>query len=115
MRVSSCRSCCSFTELAVGLTCWALQGTDAAMISKNAQAPTARRINLPKDAMNSSPMLFARSQPMPPSGLDRLAIGGLPAPRPGAVAALHHPLLVDLSDDFTVTGEQRLGRAHLGA
>src|SRR5262245_44055707 len=48
-------------------------------------------------------------------GRDRLAIGGLPSPRARAVAALHHPPLVDLGADLAVTGEQRLGRAHLGA
>src|SRR5262249_57741173 len=46
---------------------------------------------------------------------DRLAIGGLPAPGAGAVAALDHPLLVDLRDDLAVAGEQRFGRAHLRA
>src|SRR6185295_12123680 len=39
----------------------------------------------------------------------------LPAPHAGAVTALHHPLLVDLGNDRAVSGEQRLGRAHLGA
>src|SRR4029077_13616721 len=39
----------------------------------------------------------------------------LPPPRAGAVAALEHALLVDLGDDLAVAGEQRLGRAHLGA
>ena len=46
---------------------------------------------------------------------DRFAIGGLPAPGAGAVTALGHALLVDLRDDLAVAGEQRLGRAHLGA
>src|SRR5262249_23680960 len=41
--------------------------------------------------------------------------GRSPAPGTGAVAALGHPLLVDLRDDFAVAGKQRLGRAHLGA
>src|SRR5437870_11355154 len=45
---------------------------------------------------------------------DRFAVGRLPAPGAGAVAALGHPLLVDLGDDLAVAGEQRLGRAHLG-
>src|SRR5262249_53186615 len=45
----------------------------------------------------------------------RFPISGLPAPGARAVAALHHPLLVDLGDDLAVAGEQRLGRAHLGA
>src|SRR5712691_4653456 len=46
---------------------------------------------------------------------DRLTVGGLPAPGAGAVAALDHALSVDLGDDLAVAGEQRLGRAHLGA
>src|SRR5690242_4076588 len=49
------------------------------------------------------------------SGVDRLPVGRLPSPGAGAVAALGHPLLVDLGDDLAVAGEQRLGRAHLGA
>ena len=44
IRLSSCRSCCSFTALAVGLTCWALEGIDTAMISKNAHTPRTRPI-----------------------------------------------------------------------
>src|SRR5260370_11604490 len=46
---------------------------------------------------------------------DGFAIGGLPAPGAGAVAALADALLVDLGDDLAVAGEQRFGRAHLGA
>src|ERR1017187_3868374 len=49
------------------------------------------------------------------SGRDRFAVSGLPTPGAGAVAALRHALLVDLGDDIAVAGEQRLGRAHLGA
>src|SRR5262245_29895516 len=49
------------------------------------------------------------------SGLDRLAVCGLPAPGAGAVAALKHTLLVDLCDDLSVAGQERLCRAHLGA
>src|SRR5436190_10000896 len=44
-----------------------------------------------------------------------LVVGRLPAPGAGAVAALDHALLVDLGDDVAVAGQQRLGRAHLGA
>src|SRR5499426_2362898 len=50
-----------------------------------------------------------------PSRRDGLAIGDLPAPGAGAVAALGDALLVDLRDDLAVAGQQRLGRAHLGA
>ena len=57
----------------------------------------------------------AATPPLVTSERDGLAIGGLPAPGARAVAALHHPLLVDLGDDVAVAGEQRLGRAHLGA
>src|SRR5438552_13636975 len=55
------------------------------------------------------------SRPPPPLRRDGLAIRSLPAPCAGAVAALDHALLVDLRDDVAVAGEQRLGRAHLGA
>src|SRR5882672_12441597 len=50
-----------------------------------------------------------------PSRRDGLAIRHLPAPGAGAVAALGDALLEDLRDDLAVAGEQRLGRAHLGA
>src|SRR5437899_8968588 len=46
---------------------------------------------------------------------DRLAIGGFPAPGAGAVAALGDAFLVDLGDDLAVAGQERFGRAHLGA
>src|SRR5262249_60209194 len=60
----------------------------------------------------------------PPSGFvvgwigsrrDRFLVGGLPAPRARAVAALGDARLVDLGDDVAIAGKQRLGRAHLGA
>src|SRR3569833_2032317 len=47
--------------------------------------------------------------------VDVLMIGRQPTPRAGTVAASQDPFLVDLGDDIAVTGEQRLGRAHLGA
>src|SRR5260370_33251608 len=43
------------------------------------------------------------------------AVRGFPSPCAGAVAALHHPFLVDLGDDLAVAGQQRFGRAHLRA
>src|SRR5258707_14917922 len=49
------------------------------------------------------------------SDSDALMISGGPTPRAGTVPALHHALLVDFGDDRAVAGEQRLGRAHLGA
>ena len=39
------------------------------------------------------------------SACDRFVIGGLPAPGAGAVAALGHPLLVDLGDHVAVAGQ----------
>src|SRR5258708_6894741 len=46
---------------------------------------------------------------------DVLLISRQPAPGAGAIAALRHPLLVDLGDDRAVAGEERFGGAHLGA
>src|SRR5215831_4805331 len=46
---------------------------------------------------------------------DRLVVRRLPAPGPGAIAALCDAFLVDLFDDLAVARKQRLGRAHLGA
>src|SRR5690606_24821734 len=43
------------------------------------------------------------------------AIGSLPAPGFSAAAATQHPLAENVGDDTGVAGEQRLGRAHLGA
>src|SRR5258707_1510151 len=42
-------------------------------------------------------------------------IRGQPAPRAGPIAASQYALPVNLSDDFAIAREQRLGRAHLGA
>src|SRR5215471_5957435 len=49
------------------------------------------------------------------SSRNRFAVGRLPTPGPGAVTALGNAFLVDLRDDVAVAGEQRFGRAHLGA
>src|SRR5689334_6847086 len=49
------------------------------------------------------------------SRCDRFAVGGLPSPCAGTVAAPRHTFLVDLGNDVAVAREQRLGRAHLGA
>src|SRR3954454_432641 len=83
--------------------------------STNAHAPTVRRVNLAKDAMSSSPIVLRDRSRCRPLDVDSLAIGGLPAPRPGPVAALHHTFFVNLGNDFAVAGEQRFGRAHFGA
>src|SRR5262245_32980685 len=50
-----------------------------------------------------------------PSRCDRFLVGRLPTPGARPIAALADPLLVDLRDDLAVAGQQRLGRAHLGA
>src|SRR5688500_11231660 len=49
------------------------------------------------------------------SGYYGLAVGGQPAPCAAAIAALYLPFLVDLRDDLSIAGEQRLARTHLGA
>src|SRR5262245_30226839 len=48
------------------------------------------------------------------SRCNRLAIGRLPAPRTGAVAAPGDALLIDLGNNVAIARKQRLGRAHLG-
>src|SRR5215510_13003655 len=127
----SCRSrSCSLTELAVGLTdagCCAPAGIARQMRPTKVNAPSMMRMRA-SIAILPSGFSGRRGHPLPrrrslrfcrppwrPLRRDRFAIGGLPAPGAGAVAALHHPLLVDLGDDVAVAGEQRLGRAHLGA
>src|SRR5258705_1597632 len=49
------------------------------------------------------------------SNLDALMIRCQPAPRAGTIAASQYALPVNLSDDFAIAREQRLGRAHRGA
>src|SRR6476646_6181973 len=63
----------------------------------------------------ANPRRRSRSRAAAQSGRDVLVVGGLPTPGAGAVAAPRHPLLVDLGDDVAVAGQERLGRAHLGA
>src|SRR5262249_42286971 len=139
IRSSSLNSWSSLTELAVGLTelsglrCCAPAGAATATTSASARAPSMKRmcavslviLQLPPSIMSSP----AKPPPAQAAGArmgtrvgasgslrrDRLAIGRLPAPGAGAVAALDHPLLVDLRDDLAVAAEQRLGRAHLRA
>src|SRR6476660_2037509 len=67
--------------------------------------------------MSSWPFSHHSSPPARCAGSDGdiLVISRQPAPGAGAIAALGHPLLVDLGDDLTVAGEERFGRAHLGA
>src|SRR5262245_17687137 len=120
MRSSSLRSWSSRTELAVGLTelsglrCCALAGAATATISASAIAPTMKRRRAVSFGIFALPCIGRRS-PAQLLRRDGLAISRLPAPSAGAVAALDHSLLVDLGDDLAVAGEQRLGRAHLGA
>src|SRR5215471_4751826 len=139
IRSSSLNSWSSLTELAVGLTelsglrCCAPAGAATATTSASARAPSMKRMRAVSLVILQLPPSIMSSPAKPPparaagakmgtragaSGSlrrDRLAIGGLPAPGAGAVAALDHPLLVDLRDDLAVAGQQRLGRAHLGA
>src|SRR6185437_9566112 len=104
--------CCSWSSLtasAVGLTnfgCCAEAGVATTASARSAKPASARRQILRRAFMIT-----------PPSGSrrDGFVIGGLPAPGAGTVTALDHAFLVDLGDDLAVAGEQRLGRAHLGA
>src|SRR6516164_4670515 len=49
------------------------------------------------------------------SYFDILLIGRQPTPGAGAITALDDPLLVNLTNDIAIAGQQCLGRAHLGA
>src|SRR5438552_4258234 len=60
-------------------------------------------------------MLCGRCRTADTSRCNRLFVRCLPAPGTRTVAALRHALFVDLRDNLAVAGEQRLGRAHLGA
>src|SRR5436305_2625571 len=126
MILNSLRSCCSFTDEAVGFTalgCCAMAGVATASSSATANAPMMKRACARNLAMPNLPDFLMRplvtggtlSQAPPPLRRDGLAIRRLPAPRTGAVAALGDALLVDLRDDLAVASEQRLGRAHLRA
>src|ERR1700676_864021 len=89
----------SLTELAVGLgepsglSCCALAGTASAINPRSRKAPTAKRMRA-----RSIAILVAPSKCEPALGLDLLLIGRQPAPGPGAVTALRHPVLVDIGD-----------------
>src|SRR4026209_2519302 len=77
-----------------------------AMRPAMAKAPSTRR------SCANRPII---GPPVVRSDGDAFAIGRHPAPRARPVAALDHTLLVDLGDDLAIAGEQRFGRAHLGA
>src|ERR1700731_2782943 len=120
MRGNSRNSVCSFTARASGsmtddgcatagaICVCAFAGTAMATTPKNTSAATALRGA--HDMYMHCPFIRL-------VGLDRdaFAIRGLPAPGAGAVAAREHALFIDLRDDLAVAGQQRLGRAHLGA
>src|SRR3989442_10612488 len=123
MRRNCCSSLSSLTESAVGLTdegCWAGAGGASATSPANASAAkTSRRratsvMPLPPFSF-TSPRKRGEGEDTPYLHRDLFAVRRLPAPRAGTVAALQHPFLVDLGDDLAVAGEQRFGRAHLGA
>src|SRR6516162_7406313 len=46
---------------------------------------------------------------------NRFAVGGLPTPGTGPIAACHHTLPVDLRDDVPVSGKQGFGGTHFRA
>src|SRR5260221_1858244 len=119
-----CRSSfCSLATLAVGLgapsgpSCCAGTGVaaiivriaDATMMMEQILARCLIMVILPLLRMLASQSLQRCSN------RNVLVIGGSPTPCARTVTALHHPLLVDFGDDRAVAGEQRLGRAHLGA
>src|SRR6266699_2555858 len=123
MRRNCCSSLSSLTESAVGLTdegCWADAGGASATSPANASAAkTSRRratsvMPLPPFSF-ISPRKRGEGEDTPCLHRDLFAVRRLPAPCAGTVAALQHPFLVDLGDDLAVAGEQRFGRAHLGA
>src|SRR5436853_2060189 len=125
MRRNCSNSFCSFTELAVGLTdegcCAAAGGVSPTSAAKAKYATTSRRrarslitFFLPF-LVHLSPRTRRQREGTRWLHRDLLAIRRLPAPGAGAVAALHHPLLVDLGDDLAVSRQERFGRAHLGA
>src|SRR5689334_8335432 len=125
--LSSRRSCSSLIDSCVGLTCWALTGAASPASISTTIAATRIRIRAISLVMvlisvRSSPPAGAGNTPngapanvRASSRRDGLTIGNLPAPGAGAVAALGDALLVDLRDDLAVAGQERLGRAHLGA
>src|SRR5882757_1818193 len=84
------------------------------------------RLRLDRRPVLPSPPAALRPAPRSPRGtpkrarvrvraLHGLVISSRPAPGPGSVAPLGHPVLIDLRDDLAVTGQQRLRRAHLRA
>src|SRR5947209_5253750 len=104
-------SASSLTESAVGfLPLGDCCANDGAASGANAIAATKNRARIVKPVFTEPLSCFRRRLDR-----DRFAIRRLPAPGAGAVAALDHPLLVDLRDDVAIPSEQRLGRAHFRA
>src|SRR5258707_11869540 len=121
-----CRSrVCSLTALASGsigeACCGAWGGAANATRPATATAPRMKRARANRPVIAHPPVVLVRRHARAASfawrrlHCDPLAIGGHPAPGPGAVAALDHALLVDLGDDLAVTRNQRLGPTHFGA
>src|SRR5205085_12533773 len=88
---------------------------------RSAKAPTTLRsfatsaiMPLPR-SVSSVTGRIAEPDIVPLSGCGGLPVRRLPTPGTRTIAALCHSLVVDLRDDLAVAGEQRLGRAHLGA
>ena len=77
--------------------------------SRRPQAtPTTKRARANKAIIAHAPVGLRQALvvSLATSHRDPLAIGGLPAPRAGAVTALDHALLVDLGNDLAVAREQ---------
>src|SRR5215470_1793078 len=116
---------CSLTDSAVGLTeegCCAIPGGHTTVRRQSAEATSIARIgrylaicDLQIFCRPIRAGRMAQQRLLLPLGRDRLAISRLPAPSTRTVAALDHSLFENLGDDLTVSGKQRLGRAHLRA
>src|SRR5215207_5479179 len=114
----------SLTELAVGFViglrswpCWAGAGALAATAATNAKTAKEMRnawnllvilggLSFLVCLMRLARTAGERSAPSF-SNRDGLAVGRLPAPGAGAVAAFQDALLVDLGDDLAVAREER--------
>src|SRR5215469_6207684 len=119
IRLRSLSSCSSLIEPACGLTCvvcWASSGDKNAPATCIAKATIITRTGPYRAAMRSLSLEPARRcSPAILLLYDRFTVGRLPAPSTGAITAFCYSFLIDLSNDFPVTGEQRLGRTHLSA
>src|SRR5258705_3118872 len=124
MRGNCCNRVCSFTALASGLIGatggWSWSGAARTTTEQTASTPRMKRIRTHRPIMTEAPLsgIAAVSAPRARRGSSHrnsFVIRSRPSPCTAGVTARLDAVTVDLGDDVAVPGQERLGRAHLGA